>query len=338
MDWKVRLILSSPRREPGWTGGVGGSRGRSSFSRVRSILLPLSWICLLVCGFVLWGGPGPAAAAAATPSGHPYDPPEKEDALRLSRRPWRETLPSLIEAYAPDLQTLPPHDLQLVLQRTSGRRQLRFSNSVWNHGPGPLELRGWQDNVSGAITVAQQIYGPDGAVVERSVEAFFFQDNHSHWHWPGFSVYEIWRVGPWGELVELVSSSDKVGFCMLDTSRISTGWLEAFSLTGMEVASRGRYGQCSWELQGISVGWVDTYAHNIPGQSMEVTGLPDSLYALRSMVDPEGRLFELDRENNSAVVYFYLEGERLEVIQEDILLYLLRRCQGSRACPAARQN
>ena len=330
--------MSSQSHEPGRAGGSTGGSGSPSFSRLRSVPVLRFWICLLACVWVLWGGAGPVRAAGEPLSSHPYDPPEKEDALLVSRIPWRQTLPSLVEAYAPDLQTLPPFDLQLIVNQATGRRQLRFSNSVWNRGPGILELRGRQNLMDSAVSVTQQIYGPGDSVVERSVVAFYFQDDHSHWHWPGFSVYEIWKVGPSGELVELVLTSDKVGFCMLDTSKITTEWLEAFSLTGMKTAERARYGQCSWQIQGISVGWVDTYASNIPGQVLEVTGLPDGVYALRSTVDPEGLLYELNRENNSALVYFSLEGERLEVIETDILHYLLRRCQTGAGCPSARQR
>lgn len=280
----------------------------------------------------------PANAAGARILQHPYDPPEKEETLRIPRAPWRESLPALTDVLVPDLQTLPPFDLQLIVNQFTGSRRIRFANSVWNRGEGVMELRGVLDEESRKIIVSQDLYGPDSEVIERRVSSFHFNPVHGHWHWEDFGHYEIWSTGPWGELVEVVARSDKVGFCMLDTSPITREWLDFLSITDFQVAERARYGECGWRLQGISVGWMDTYDADVPGQEIDVSTLPDGLYALRSTVDPQGLLFESDKENNSAMVYFQLEGDQLQVIDGDLQKRILRRCRvPSEDCDKARQ-
>jgi hypothetical protein len=292
--------------------------------------------------FFVWAagvlGAAPGFAAGGDLSQHPYDPPEGQEALRISGRPWRESLPNLVDMAAPDLQTLPPFDLELESHRVSGKKLIRFSNSVLNSGEGTLELRGRLDARQRSIIVSQRLYDPSGGVVERPVEAFVYHPVHNHWHWEGFSIYELWKTGPTGELVERVGASGKVGYCMLDISRVTPETVQNLALASLKPAERAQYGQCGWQIQGISVGWVDTYDSDIPGQVMDVTHLPDGVYALYSIVDPQGLLYEMNKENNSAVVYFSLEGEQLKVIQGEITQYFLRRCLRTAACPSDRSR
>ena len=54
--------------------------------------------------------------------------------------------------------------------------------------------------------------------------------------------------------------------------------------------------------QGMSVGWTDEYNWFLPGQYVEVTGVPDGDYILDTTVDPTGRLVESDKTNNCGSV------------------------------------
>ena len=49
---------------------------------------------------------------------------------------------------------------------------------------------------------------------------------------------------------------------------------------------------------GLSPGWNDTYRQTLPGQSIEVTGLPDGKYRLITDVDEHGWFHETTRTNN----------------------------------------
>ncbi|MGB7875250.1 MAG: lysyl oxidase family protein, partial [Anaerolineales bacterium] len=80
-------------------------------------------------------------------------------------------------------------------------------------------------------------------------------------------------------------------------------------------ASYQSYTACDQNSQGISVGWIDTYRHHLEGQCIDITFLPDGVYALRSVVDPDKKLWERNYENNDAILYFELAGKSVNVIE-----------------------
>jgi hypothetical protein len=80
-------------------------------------------------------------------------------------------------------------------------RVLRFSNTAWNAGPGPLHLCG--QTLPGATTtrVYQRIYdepspppncAAGGTYVEHLAGEFVFHPAHNHWHFEDFADYELW--------------------------------------------------------------------------------------------------------------------------------------------------
>jgi hypothetical protein len=226
------------------------------------------------------------------------------------------------ELILPDLYTLPPYDLRLVRDTATGRTIVRFSNAIANLGPGALELRGKMDTASEAVDVKQRIFTSSGeeevSFVEEDVGQFYYHAEHEHWHWDGFSLYEVLSVLPDGSLGELHFTSDKVGYCLRDDGRLADSMVIELEQLQPE---RRRYQSCGPSIQGLSVGWSDIYAHNTPGQWVDVTSLLDGqIYALRSTADPQQLIYEVDRTNNSAVVYFRLSGTRVELIETDELI------------------
>ncbi|MBA2362209.1 MAG: hypothetical protein H0V86_01610 [Chloroflexia bacterium] len=69
---------------------------------------------------------------------------------------------------------------------------LRFSNVVWNGGDGALDLRGVSSFVSKTTKVYQRIYDTSGAYMSRNVGEFVFHPEHDHFHFEGFSNFELW--------------------------------------------------------------------------------------------------------------------------------------------------
>ena len=53
---------------------------------------------------------------------------------------------------------------------------------------------------------------------------------------------------------------------------------------------------------GISVGWADIYDTSVPGQYIDVTGLPPGQYTLEIEVNPERTLVESNYSNNIVTV------------------------------------
>jgi len=209
----------------------------------------------------------------------------------------------------PDLRTRAPSDLRIETIRGSDRRLLRLSNTVWNDGAAPLELLGRSDDVSGRTRVTQQLRGIDGTSRESSVGEFTFHPRHNHWHFDAFAVYEVWSMTPDGDLDTVMAAGDKVTYCIMDTTRVAP------RRTG--AAEQAEFTSCGQVRQGVSVGWGDTYGAGLAGQEVDVTAVPDGVYALVSTADPENRIQEADETNNAAAVVIELRENEVEIVSAD---------------------
>lgn len=207
----------------------------------------------------------------------------------------------------PDLITLPPFDLRIRINPASDQKLLRFSNSIMNSGLSAIELWGTSNPDTGKVTVDQRIFNVDGSGENVTVGEFFFHAEHNHWHFGRFARYEIWSLGPDGELESVVAFSDKISYCLRDDSRSDMP----------NAASRQTYSACDQNIQGISAGWIDTYRQHLVGQSIDITALPDGVYALRSVVDPDKKLWDRNYENNAAILYIELGGNSVTVIESE---------------------
>ena len=102
---------------------------------------------------------------------------------------------------------------------------------------------------------------------------------HGHYHFRSFAQYRL--LTPSGSLVR---TGKKVGFCLMDITRINSS-----------ANPSPRY-TCS--NQGIQAGWADIYSSNLSGQWIDVTGVPAGPYILEITMDPLNVIDELDETNN----------------------------------------
>jgi hypothetical protein len=211
----------------------------------------------------------------------------------------------------PDLQTLPPTDLRLLYDADTGRALIRFTNSIWNSGPGKLELIGIHGQNHDQVRVSQRVFTANPEVNnEYEVGEFIFFDEHYHWHLEKFAVYEVWTVDEGGSLESLVSSGEKVSWCVIDDSLAETG------LPNEMISTRPNYFNCEGELQGLSPGWIDIYESYLPRQWVEIASLEDGLYALASTVNPDHLLHEGNIHNNMGLTYFKIHELRLTIVDD----------------------
>lgn len=106
---------------------------------------------------------------------------------------------------------------------------------------------------------------------------------HGHYHFRSFAQYRL--LTPSGALVR---TGKKVGFCLMDISRIDTS-----------ANPSARY-TCS--NQGIQAGWADVYSANLSGQWIDVTDVAAGPYVLEITLDPLNVIDELDETNNVTLV------------------------------------
>jgi hypothetical protein len=297
---------------------------RKPIKYLWSLVLTICWILSSPATFIAPFVISSVSASTATsmsnfaPDSDPRPPDwipwEGENRIERLQFPENHAPPVLL----PDLRTLAPTDLRLVINNSEQQKLIRFSNTIWNRGPGVLELFGEFNRQNDTVLVTQNIYTEEQSIIEHTAGEFEFHASHGHWHWEGFSLYEVWTVREDGSLQHLLASSDKVGYCVRDIAR------QAEQLIDESSTSNRGYNSCFWARQGLSVGWNDTYRDHIPGQIVDITPLPDGLYAFKSTVDPENIIVESEDANNSAVIYFSLYEDQITVFGDSTNLIRMR--------------
>ncbi len=117
---------------------------------------------------------------------------------------------------------------------------------------------------------------------------FVFHACHNHHHFQGFVSYRL--VHPQEGTV--VVDGGKPSFAIEDGER----WDPEASPTGRFTA----------ENSGIQRGWSDIYGQILPGQWLDVTGVPPGRYWLEISMDPDKKIPELVEDNNSAQVEVHI--------------------------------
>lgn len=190
-------------------------------------------------------------------------------------------------------------------------RCLRFAASIANVGEGPFELL--FDLTSFALDqrVVQEIARSDGSHRLHDAGTYTFHPTHGHVHYQSFAVYALHAVDDRGRRGAEVVRSRKSDFCMIDTRLVRFG----------ERGNQGRrhgFPQCdapslatgepTTMRQGISAGWADVYAWDLPGQYLDITGVPDGTYDVVIIANPFGALAEATAADNEAATRICLAG------------------------------
>jgi len=157
-----------------------------------------------------------------------------------------------------------------------GRRLLRFSAIIVNVGVGPFELRSQRPDTNSNWSAQQVIYDTDGGartVGTPSVQLVYEGDGHNHWHVKDLETYQLAPL-PNGNSNSPSRIGEKVGFCFFDNYQYKP-WLPGASWD-LEYGHRGCGTRSSVRLRnGLSVGWGDIYHRSLPGQDIDITGLPN---------------------------------------------------------------
>lgn len=185
----------------------------------------------------------------------------------------------------PDLKPWANQSLGFLYDWTVQGNDLRLTSAVANIGEGALELRGGA-TVGTVQEVYQRIFDTDGSYTDVLAGTFIYHIEHDHIHFEEFAEFRLRAVTADGGIGDIVAAGDKVSFCLLDVER--------YGAQGTDVP---HYLSCG-QIQGISVGWADVYDRGLPGQSIEITNVPDGEYWLEVVADPLNHIMESDETNN----------------------------------------
>jgi hypothetical protein len=191
---------------------------------------------------------------------------------------------------------------------------LRFDQVFANTGEGPLEVRFRlpHDPSSNDRSVLQRIYWSDGphAYADRSAGEWEYHPVHDHYHFTSFGISRLWATQDGQRSGNApVRTSRKVSFCIVDIE--IDGWREqgtgprTYSFPAC-VTPGDSSADADFLVQGMSAGWADVYDWFLPDQYVEVTGVPDGVYLLETVADPDNAIRERSESNNCGSVYVRL--------------------------------
>jgi hypothetical protein len=197
----------------------------------------------------------------------------------------------------PDLIGLPAWGMDVQNNRKRQREYLRFGATVWVGGAAPLHVEGFRRTSEDVMDGFQYFY-QGGEIVGRAEVGTLEYDprrRHSHWHFQQFAEYRL--VGEDGS--EVIKST-KEAFCLAPTDPIDltipgAEWApDEIGLGGSNCGSETSL----WVKEVLPLGWGDTYIQSRPGQSINITNLPNGTYYVEVEANPGGLLEEQDTTNN----------------------------------------
>ena len=230
-------------------------------------------------------------------------------------------------ALPPDLVTLAIQQDDLLVEREGGRTLLRMTTEIGNRGNGPLEIYPSADSPDcdgdgepvNDRDASQRVYsdsngsggferGADSIAGERRFGCMRYHPAHNHWHVLAIASYELRRE----PTANLVARTRKVGFCLTD-ARLAFPSAVTPANAAYPINPPGSLGCTAVATQGVSPGWADAYALTLPGQELDVTGVPRGQYCLTTRADPTGVIEELEEDNNVRRVRLAVRAARLGV-------------------------
>jgi hypothetical protein len=203
----------------------------------------------------------------------------------------------------PDLRSLPAWGIGL----NRSTDYLTFSATVWNAGNSPLVVDGFRRDGEDEMDAYQYFFDAAGNQTGYQPVGHLHWDakpSHQHWHFEDFARYSLLDSGK----VEAVRSK-KEAFCLANT--------DAVDLTVPDARWRPENTDLSTscgDLSSLSIrevleaGWGDTYTQYRAGQSFPVRNLPNGVYYIAVVANPDHHLVESSTENNVALRKIRLGG------------------------------
>jgi hypothetical protein len=232
--------------------------------------------------------------------------PSRDPAVRADKKVGTPvpTLTDPDSSLLPDLIALPSWGISVEHRR--GGDYLTFGANVWTAGASSLIVEGFRRSNSNVMDAYQYFY-KDGAVVGRAPAGTLQYDRkrgHQHWHFQQFAGYRLLKA----DQSEAVRSR-KESFCLAATDPIdlSIAGADWNPETGLSTACGAS--TSIWVRETLPLGWGDTYYQGMPGQSFDITDLPNGTYFIEVQANPLGLLHEQDATNNTQLREVTLKGK-----------------------------
>ena len=185
-----------------------------------------------------------------------------------------------------------------------------FTATVWNAGPSPLVVDGFRQQGTDLMDAYQYFYDANGKQVGYTPTGTMEWDpreGHEHWHFTDFASYSLLDAEAEARSVR----SGKEAFCLANTDAIdytvkNANWHPYNTDLPPPAVSRT---PCPSARSSTSAPATRTPS-TVPGQSFDITDLPNGTYYIQVIANPENRLFETSTKNNVALRKVVLGGTK----------------------------
>ncbi|GAB1689451.1 lysyl oxidase family protein [Krasilnikovia sp. M28-CT-15] len=210
----------------------------------------------------------------------------------------------------PDLRSLPAWGISLeegTDGNPDGKWYINFGATVWNAGPSTLLVDGFRRTGTELMDAYQYFFDAKGKQVGSAKAGTMEWDNregHKHWHFTDFAQYNLLKADK-----KLAVKSGKEAFCLANTDAVdytvpNAKWRP--ENTDLSTACGGNTAVAVREV--LDSGNGDTYSQARPGQSFEVTDLPNGTYYIEVKANPANKLAEASTTNNTSLRKVILGG------------------------------
>lgn len=213
----------------------------------------------------------------------------------------------------PDLRSLPAWGISLEpgtdeqTGESNGKWYVNFGATVWNGGTSPLLVDGFRRSGTELMDAYQYFFDAKGNQV-GSVPAGTMEwddrEGHKHWHFTDFAQYNLLD-----STQKLAVRSGKEAFCLANTDAVDYTIAGAkWQPDNTDLATSCGANTVIAVREVLDIGNGDTYSQARPGQSFEVTDLPNGTYYIQVLANPANKLAEVSTANNSSVRRIVLGG------------------------------
>jgi hypothetical protein len=260
-----------------------------------------------------------APAAPGADHGHATEGDPKRQVSAYSpdlrppvRRPSTMARAALPKGPRPDLRSLPAWGISLTEgygenDEPDGRQYIAFGATVWNAGTSPLVVDGFRRPGTELMDAYQYFYDPAGKQVGSTTAGTMEWDKregHLHWHFTDFAQYRLLSADK-----KLAVRSGKEAFCLVNTDQVDTVMPNAkWRPSNTDLSSSCGQHTAVAVREVLDIGNGDTYHQGLPGQSFDVTDLPNGTYYVEVLANPSNVLTELSTANNSSLRQVILSG------------------------------